>query len=540
MKFFKLARWAVRGGDNMPFLFDDYTLDIERRELRRGRELISVGPQVFDLLVYLLQNRGRVVSKDDLFEAVWLGRVVSKSTLTTHINAVRKAIGDSGESQTLVRTIPRKGFRFVGEVTDNRNDSAASAPSGRDKVPGAPVLSLPDKPSIAVLPFQNLSGDPEQDYFADGIVEDIIAALSRMRWLFVIARNSSFTFKERAVDVIQIGRELGVRYVLEGSVRKAANRVRIAGQLIDASAGTNIWADRFEGAVDDIFKLQDQMTASVVGALSPKLEEAEIDRALRKPTESLDAYDIYLRAMASFYRRSNDANNEALRLFYKAIEIDPDFASAHGMAAWCYAWRKLNGWMVDPSQESAEAIRLARRAVALGTDDAVALTRAADVLALVAHDLDSSIVLFDRALLLNPNLAIAWYMSGWKRAYRGELDVAIENLARAMRLSPLDPTQYHMQVGMAFAHFLSGHDDDACSWVEKAFRIEPNYLPGAAVAAASYALAGRTEQAHSAMTLVRQIDPSLRMANLQDWFPLRRPQDFARWAEGLRNAGLPE
>ena len=186
----------------MPFLFDDYTLDIERRELRRGRELISVGPQVFDLLVYLLQNRGRVVSKDDLFEAVWLGRVVSESTLTTHINAVRKAIGDFGESQTLVRTIPRKGFRFVGEVTENRNDSAASAPSGRDKVPGAPVLSLPDKPSIAVLPFQNLSGDPEQDYFADGIVEDIITALSRMRWLFVIARNSSFTFKERAVDVI--------------------------------------------------------------------------------------------------------------------------------------------------------------------------------------------------------------------------------------------------------------------------------------------------------------------------------------------------
>ena len=178
--------------------------------------------------------------------------------------------------------------------------------------------------------------------------------------------------------------------------------------------------------------------------------------------------------------------------------------------------------------------------MALGSDDPVALTRAADVLAFIGHDLDGSLILFDRALLLDPNLAIAWYMSGWKRAYRGELDVAIENLARAMRLSPLDPTQYHMQVGMAFAHFLSGHDDDACSWVEKAFRIEPNYLPGAAVAAASYALAGRTEQAHSAMTLVRQIDPSLRMANLRDWFPIRRPQDFARWAEGLRNAGLPE
>ena len=524
----------------MPFLFGDYSLDIERRELRRGHELISVGPQVFDLLVYLLQNRERVVSKDDLFEAVWLGRVVSESTLTTHINAVRKAIGDSGESQTLIRTIPRKGFRFVGEVTENGHDSAMAAPLRPHSTPSAPVLSLPDKPSIAVLPFQNLSGDPEQDYFADGIVEDIIAALSRMRWLFVIARNSSFTYKGRAVDLKQVGRELGVRYVLEGSVRKATNRMRIAGQLIDASTGTHIWADRFEGTVDDIFRLQDQMAASVVGAISPKLEEAEIDRAKRKATESLDAYDIYLRAMASFYRRSNDANNEALRLFYKAIELDPDFASAYGMAAWCYGWRKMNGWMADRSQESAEALRLARRAVALGSDDPVALTRAADVLAFIGHDLDGSLILFDRALLLNPNLAIAWYMSGWKRAYRGELDVAIENLARAMRLSPLDPTQYHMQVGMAFAHFLSGHDDDACSWVEKAFRIEPNYLPGAAVAAASYALAGRSEQAHSAMTLVRQIDPSLRMANLRDWFPLRRPQDFARWAEGLRNAGLPE
>jgi TolB-like protein len=528
-----------RGGEEMPFLFGDCSLDIERRELRRGRELISVGPQVFDLLVYLLQNRERVVSKDDLFESVWIGRIVSESTLTTHINAVRKAVGDSGEAQRLIRTVPRKGFRFVGEVTENEHASATATPSARGKAPDAPVLSLPDKPSIAVMPFQNLSGNPEQDYFADGIVEDIITALSRMRWLFVIARNSSFTYKGRAVDAAQIGRELGVRYVLEGSVRSAANRVRIAGQLIDASTGTNIWADRFEGTADDIFELQDQMTASVVGAISPKLEEAEIDRAKRKPTESLDAYDTYLRAMASFYRRSSDANSEALRLFYKAIELDPDFATAYGMAAWCYAWRKMNGWMADRSQESAEAIRLAQRAVALGADDAVALTRAADVLAFVAHDLDGSMILFDRALLLNPNLAVAWYMSGWKRAYRGEMDVAIENFARAMRLSPLDPTQYHMQVGMAFAHLLAGHYDEACTWVEKAFRIEPNYLPGAAVAAASYALAGRAEQAHSTMDLVRQIDPSLRISNLRDWFPLRRPQDLAKWADGLRIAGLP-
>ena len=226
--------------------------------------------------------------------------------------------------------------------------------------------SLPDKPSIAVLPFQNMSGDPEQEYFADGMVEDIITALSRIRWLFVIARNSSFTYKGRAVDVKQVGRELGVRYVLEGSVRKAANRVRITGQLIDASTGAHLWADRFDGALEDIFDLQDQVTASVVGAIAPQLEQAEIERAKRKPTESLDAYDYFLRGMASYYRRTREAINEALPLFYKAIELDPDFASAYGMAAWCYAWRKINGWMTDRVQEIAETARLARRAAELG------------------------------------------------------------------------------------------------------------------------------------------------------------------------------
>jgi TolB-like protein len=531
-------------GAKVRFLFGDYALDLDRRELTRRSELVSTGPQVFDLLAYLVQNRQRVVTKDDLLDSVWTGRIVSESTLTSYINAARKAVGDSGEQQSLIRTVARKGFRFVGEVTEGMPVGTGMTKSSPLPAPEAvrdgSALPLPDKPSIAVLPFQNLSDDPAQEYFTDGIVEDIITALSRMRWLFVIARNSSFTYKGRAVDVKQVGRELGVRYIVEGGVRKAANRIRIAGQLIDASTGTNIWADLFEGTVEDIFKLQDQMTISVVGAISPKLEQAEIDRAKRKPTESLDAYDIYLRAMSSFYRRSNDANNEALRLFHKAIELDPGFASAYGMAAWCYAWRKMNGWMTDRSQESAEAIRLARQAVALGSDDAVALTRAADVLAFVAQDLDGSMILFDRALLLNPNLAVAWYMSGWKRAYRGELELAIENLAYAMRLSPLDPTQYHMQVGMAFAHLLSGHYDEACSWVEKAFRIEPNYLPGAAVAAASYALAGRTDQARSTMERVRQIDPSLRISNLRDWFPLRRPQDFARWAEGLRAAGLPD
>jgi len=257
---------------------------------------------------------------------------------------------------------------------------------------------VPSKPSIAVLPFQNISGDPEQEYFADGVVEEIITAMSRMRWLFVIARNSSFTYKGRAVDVKQVGRELGVRYVLEGSVRRAATRVRITGQLIDTGTGAHLWADRFEGSLDDIFSLQDQITTSVIGAIAPKLEQAEIERAKRKPTESLDAYDYFLRGMAALHHGTQDANDEALRLFYKAIELDPEFASAYGMAAYCYVWRKSNGWMVDSERETAEAVRLALRATELGKDDAVALCWGGFALVRAAGDLDNGIAFLDRAI----------------------------------------------------------------------------------------------------------------------------------------------
>src|SRR5262245_29040733 len=352
-------------------------------------------------------SRERVVTKDDLLNAVWGGRIVSESTLTSHINAVRKAIGDNGEQQRLIRTVPRKGFRFVGDVREAPSPaglSALQAESARPNEPSAPVLTLPDSPSIAALPFVNLSGDPEQEYFADGVVEDIITELSRIRWLFVIARNSSFTYKGRAVDVKQVGRELGVRYVLEGSMRKAANRVRITGQLIDTSTGAHLWADRFEGTLNDIFELQDQITESVVGAIAPQLERAEIERAKRKPTESLDAYDYYLRAMAHLHRGTREAIDEALPLFLKAIELDPDFASAHAMAAWCYFWRKVNGWMTDHAREMAEGARLVRRAVDLGKDDAVALARSGHALGHLVGDLDGGIALIDRALVLNPNL----------------------------------------------------------------------------------------------------------------------------------------
>jgi TolB-like protein len=525
------------------YRFEDYVLDPERRELTRGSEAIAVGPQVFDLLLYLMQNREHVVSKDELLDAVWDGRIVSESTLTSHINAARRAIGDSGQEQRLIRTIARKGFRFVGDVREGRSSddfSSQNAELARSDGALSDALALPDIPSIAVLPFLNLSGDPEQEYFADGVVDDIISALSRIRWLFVVARNSSFTYKGRAVDVKQVGRELGVRYVLEGSVREAANRVRITGQLIDATTGGHLWADRFEGTLGDIFELQDQLTENVVGAIAPQLERAEIERAKRKPTKSLDAHDYYLRGMANLHRGTRDSIDEALAQFYHALQLDPDFASAYAMAAWCHFWRKVNGWMIDRPQEIAEGARLARRATELGRDDAVALTRGGHALAHLAGDLNGGIALIDRALVLNPNLASAWFLGGFLRVWHGEPDDAIEHFARAMRLSPLDPEMYRMQAGMAVAHLFAGRFDAASSWAEKAFRDLPTFLMVVSIIAASHALAGRTDEARRAMDHLRQLDSTLRISNLEDWLPIHRPEDLATFADGLRRAGLPE
>jgi TolB-like protein len=413
----------------------------------------------------------------------------------------------------------------------------------KDRVAAAeqrPTLVLPDKPSIAVLPFQNLSADPEQEYFADGVVEDITMALSLFRWLFVIARNSSFTYKGRAVDVKQIGRKLGVRYVLEGSVRKAGKRIRIAGQLIDAETGAHLWADRFDGALEDMFDLQDHVTSSVVGAIAPKLQSEDIKRATRKPTENLDAYDYYLRGLAKARYWNRDSNSEALQLFCKAIELDPRLACAYGMAAWCYMQRKARGWMIEGVQESAEATRLARKAVHLGGDDPVALCMGGYALAFVAHEFNDAVAFMDRGLTVNPNLAQAWNLSAWLRVWRGEPDVALDHAAHAMRLSPLDPSMFSLHGAMAYAHFLAGRYDMASSCAEKATRDNPTFLLAMCISAASNALAGRLEPAQKAMARALERSPDLRASNLINSTPFRRAEDLATFAKGLRNAGLPD
>jgi adenylate cyclase len=399
-------------------------------------------------------------------------------------------------------------------------------------------LPLPDKPSIAVLPFQNMSGDPEQEYFADGMVEDIITALSRFGELFVIARNSTFAYKGKSIDIRQVGRELGVRYVLEGSVRKAGNRVRITGQLIDASSGAHLWADRFDGDLEDIFNLQDQVTTRVANAIAPRIVEVEINRAAHKPTESLDAYDLYLRGRAGYYKFRKDANDEALRYLSEAIKLDPDFALAWAFAAACYQERRMQGWMADVPKEIAETKRLARRAAELGKNDATALCFAGLALAYVGGEVDAGADLIDRALLLNPNYALALYIGSWIKGWIGEPDQAIDDALQAMRLNPFDRPE-RLQASVAYAHFFAGRYGEASIWAERSLQ-GPVSAVALRVSAASFAHAGRLEAARAAVARLIQINPVLRVSDLKRLIPIRRPEYLAKLEEGLRLAGLPE
>ena len=342
--------------------------------------------------------------------------------------------------------------------------------------------------------------------------------------------------RAEAVDIKQIARELGVRYVLEGSVRKAGNRVRISGQLIDAATGSHLWADRFDGALDDIFDLQDQVTSSVVGAIAPKVEQAEIERAKRKPTESLDAYDHFLHGMANLYRSTREANIEAVASFSRATDLDPTFASAYGMAARCYDQRKLNGWVTDSGKESAEVARLARKVTEHGWEDAVALCSAGIAVAYVVNDLDHGAALIDRALLLNPNLAAAWSLSGWIKVCLCEPDAAIERVTRAMRLSPHDPFSFDMQTTMAFAHFTAGRYTEALSWAEAAVRRQPNFSPALRILAASNAMLGRKDQARNAASRALDLNPEFRISDVRI-HPDATTGGFGRYQEGLRRRG---
>jgi TolB-like protein len=525
--------------DRKVLKFSHFSVDLARGCLRKGQNEVSLRPKTFEVLIHLASNAGKLVRKEELADVVWPNVTVSDASLVQCIRELRQKLGD--DEHHLIKTVSRRGYLL--DVPTSTSDIASGQDPEAAKTTAAEfpssALPLPDRPSIAVLPFTNLSGELEQEYFADGIVEDIITALSRMRWLFVIARNSSFTYKGRTVDAKQVGRELGVRYLLEGSVRKSVNRVRIAGQLIDASTGTHLWADRFDGALDDIFDLQDRVTESVVGAIEPKLHQAEIERAMRKPTASLDAYDTYLRGLARIRNRSNEANDEALALWRTALALDPEFALAYAMATFCYCRRKGEGWITQ--QDVAETRRLARRAVEFGKDDAGALCFAGYALAFVVGELDDGAAFVDQALILNPNLAHAWHWGGWTKLYLGEPDAAIGRQARAMRLSPVDPSIYMMQSATAHAHFFAGRYREASSWARMALREQPDYQSALRIAASSYVLDERHEEAREMMARLRQGHPALRLANLRNVLgPYRQVEYVSKYEDALRKAGLPE
>lgn len=522
----------------MPYHFEDYVLDPDRRELRRENRLLAIEPKVFDLLVHLVSNSDRVISKDDLIATIWHGRVVSESALTTCINAARTAIGDSGEAQRLIKTLPRKGIRFVGKVQEKLTDASTSG-----GLPDTSALTLPDKPSIAVLPFTNMSGDPEQEYFADGIVEDVITALSRFKALFVIARNSSFAYKGKSPDIRQVGRDLGVRYVLEGSVRKAGNRLRIAAQLIDAASGAHIWVERFDGAPEDVFALQDEVTEKVVAAIAPRLERAEILRARRRPPINTDAYDCYLRGLACLNPMSVDSLEQALGLFTKASDLDPDYAPAYGMAMFCHANRFGFELTEDAAYKRSEISRLWQMISRVGHDDGLALGQAGWAVAYVLRDLQSGRQLIDRALELNPNLSSAWISSGWIGVWEGNPDLAMKHLERAERLDPgtIGITTISRLSTMAHACFFLGRHEEALTLAERVVGHNPSAHPALRIGAASAAFAGRSDVAHRLAARLQALDPAFRVSRLREYLGAYREPGFVeKYAEGLRRAGLPD
>jgi adenylate cyclase len=400
----------------------------------------------------------------------------------------------------------------------------------------AKPLALPDKPSIAVLPFQNMSGDPEQEYFADGTVEDIITALSRFKSLFVIARNSSFTYKGKAVDIKQVGRELGVRYVLEGSVRKAGHRVRITGQLIEATTNRHLWADRFDGNLEDVFGLQDQVTTSVVGLIAPTLEQAEIERARQKPTDSLDSYDLYLRGKALANKMAS--LTEAREFFRKAYEQDPEYGAAYAMAAWTLLMQQAIGGVPLAAEMRDDAIRLANLGSKTGSDDAFTLARSGHVLTYLGHEYDRGASMVEQAVALNPNLSIAWNSRGWVALMCGEAERAIESFERLIRLSPLDPLRIGAWNGSSFAFFHLGRYEEGRTSAMKSMQLAKDaHTLGAFIM--NSVRAGRVAEAQEAVAQLIKLQPDFRASHVHEAFPIRSSADRDRMASALREAGLP-
>jgi len=520
------------------FSFADHTLDIARRELRRGAEAIALEPQVFDLLAYLVQSHDRVVSKDDLIASVWRGRIVSDATLASRIYAARKALGDSGEQQKLIRTVARKGLRFVAAVSTKpcKREPAPDQPADARGEPPPAALPLPDRPAIAVLPFVNMSDDPGQEFFSDGISEDIIAALSKLRWFFVIARNSSFIYKGQAVNIRQIANELGVRYVVEGSVRKAAGRVRITVQLNDAATASQIWSERYDRDLADVFALQDEITAAIVASIEPQLYAAENVRARRKAPGSLDAWELVMRALSHYWRVTRADSATAHDLLEQAIAIDPHYGQAHSLLAASHALSAYMGWTeMTPSLARAESAA----AAALQADNQDPwVHHALGCIHVMQRRWDDSVAELELALKLNPNFSLAQGYLSIVLSVCGHPAEAIAAAERALRLSPRDPFVAFCYGGAAYAQFVARNYAESMRLARDAIRQRSDYVGAHRVLTAAASMSGADEITAAALTELRRVQPNISRAWIAAHVPIRDPAEMEHYLEAFRRAGL--
>lgn len=545
--------------------WDAFEVDPAARELRRDGRRVPIQDQPLEVLLALLENPGRDVSREDLFGRLWPEDtfVDRESGLNSTIKKLRDVLGDTAQAPRFIETRARHGYRFIAPL-----DAVATPPvRGGPPPPGLPEPSRarpwlavaavalvavggflawqrrqagardPEGAILVVLPFENLSGDPAQDYFADGMVEEIITALSRLNWLFVIARNSSFAYKGKAVDIKRVGRELTVRYVLEGSVRKVGGRLRISGQLIEAPTNLHLWADKFDGTEEDVFDLQDRVTASVAAAIVPTVEQAEIKRAVNKSTD-LVAYDYYLRGLASYHKRTRDNNRQAVELLTRATELDETFAAAFIWLVACFNQRTQHGWIVDRKHESTEALRLARHALELAKDDPWVLAVSAAAF-LIAGD-ETAAPLAERAVQLNPNLAFGWSVSGWTKLAAGDPEAAIEQHGKALQLSPIDPLTFTMMYGLTAGHFFAGRYADARMWAERALAENPDYVAALKYLAAIFALTDEPIRAREIKDRVLRIDPTQAISRSNTLGFLRLEEHRQKLTEAFRLAGFPE
>jgi TolB-like protein len=523
----------------MLYRFEDFALDTERRELRRCGEAVAVEPRVFDLIVYLVQNRERVVTKDDLLGSVWGGRIVSESALRSCINAARSAVGDTGDAQRLIRTLARKGIRFVGEVL--AEEPKPAVPVGSILI-GAQARQPHSrgKPSIAVVPFTSISRDQEERYFADGLVEDITAALSRCNWLFVSERGALLSCSSRSVNARQVGRELGVHYVLEGSVRRAGDRLRFIAQLVDATSGEHMWAGRFDGELRDVFELQDRATESVVGVIEPKLQQAETERLKGTPEANLCACHHVLRAQQLEYEFTDESYAAAIASLDRALAIDAEYAPAMALKAYCYAERRVQGWAHDSAAEAAEGHRLAARSAELARDDPNVLWMAAYAIRVLGRDPLRARELHSLSLQLNPYSAKALTASAWNEALLSGSDSALKMVRRAERISPADPRAWSMSAAGAQAHLQVGEFKEAAALARRSLARNPRSARTLRILAASLAGLGERGRAAEAIRMALAVEPELTISRLRvrmNYWPERA---WGNFADCLHLAGLPE